>query len=216
MSKRDTAQTVMNWIAGAAGLYFAGITLAGAIKRKREGIKGIGAFPREDDDFLPTVMQYSQLLDMAHNKLGISKEEARKRYGLYTIGQWKNLLGIGAIDWGAYAEYVNKPKDGRRPYVVKLWSGSGYLLDLFVAYADDDEQALERVVAYLEKTKQTRFFIDDATEEDEDMGIALYIDATMEGAKRPHYIYLENLAILPVPEDRLPYDWKKRGKYGEF
>ena len=36
MSKRDKLQTAMNWIAGAAGLYFAGITIAGAIKRKRE------------------------------------------------------------------------------------------------------------------------------------------------------------------------------------
>lgn len=54
MSKRDTVQTAMNWIAGAAGLYFVGIAIAGAIKRKREqGVKGIGALlsKKDQEDF---------------------------------------------------------------------------------------------------------------------------------------------------------------------
>ena len=43
MSKIDKAQTVMNWIAGAAGLYFVSIAIAGAVKRKREqGTHGVG------------------------------------------------------------------------------------------------------------------------------------------------------------------------------
>ena len=39
----------MNWIAGAAGLYFVSIAIAGAVKRKREGVRGIGRVVRADD-----------------------------------------------------------------------------------------------------------------------------------------------------------------------
>ena len=125
--------------------------------------------------------------------------------------------GIGAKDWGAYAEYVNKPRDGRYSYVVKLWCGSGYMLDLFVVYADDEEEALERLVAYLEKTKQDCFFVDDWADElsEEEMDYeGLYIDATMEGARQPHYLRAENLAMKAIAKEDLPYNIKDRNKYG--
>lgn len=93
------------------------------------------------------------------------------------------------------ATYVNKPSAGRYEWLVSLWTGAGYSLDIFGVYANDEEQALEKVVAYCERKGHKGFFIDDATEEDEDMGYALYVDATMEGAKRPHYVRLENLDV---------------------
>ena len=64
------------------------------ILKKAVGISGVGSFPGGDNNKLPTVSDYSRLLDIAQNKFGISREQARKKYGLYTIGQWKKLLGI--------------------------------------------------------------------------------------------------------------------------
>ena len=68
------------------------------LERKLTGVSGIGAFLNGWDNSLPTVAEYSKLLDIAQNKLGISRETARKRYGLYTVGQWKKLLGIGVVN----------------------------------------------------------------------------------------------------------------------
>ena len=92
MSKAAKINKAINWGIWIAGAYFIGTAIAGAIKRKREGTNGIGA---RYEDMLPTVMQYSRYLDIAQNKFGISREQARRKYGLYTIGQWNKLLGIG-------------------------------------------------------------------------------------------------------------------------
>lgn len=100
-------------------------------------------------------------------------------------------------------------------WIVRLWPGSGYYLPSFGVYANHEQEALEIVVAYLEKTGNDDFFVDDyvdsiydqmeedgADEEtiwdiiDNDESI-MYVDATMEGASKPHYIYAENLAIYP-------------------
>ena len=69
-----------------------------AAEADAEPTSGVGGGRWSYDDLLPTVMEYSRYLDIAQNKFGISREEARKRYGLYSIGEWNKLLGIGKIN----------------------------------------------------------------------------------------------------------------------
>lgn len=45
-------------------------------------------------DLLPTCSEYSYFLDKAEKKFKISRDEARDKYGKYTCGQWKELLGL--------------------------------------------------------------------------------------------------------------------------
>lgn len=45
-------------------------------------------------DMLPTCTEYSFFLGKAVEKLKISIDEARSQYGLFTYGQWKELLGL--------------------------------------------------------------------------------------------------------------------------
>lgn len=63
-----------------------------SLQKAYNAISGTG---RKYEDLLPTVSEYSRYLDIAQNQFGISREQARKKYGLYTIGQWNELLGIG-------------------------------------------------------------------------------------------------------------------------
>ena len=91
-------------------------------------------------------------------------------------------------------------------YEVRLWQGSGYILDQFFVEADSEEEALERAVVLAEKAGMNRLFLDewvenatdDEIEEAENDGSLVYVDATMEGANYPHYIYGENLAIIEL------------------
>jgi len=43
----------------------------------------------------PPIHLYGRFLEIAEEKLNISKEEARNKYGLYTIQQWETLLKLG-------------------------------------------------------------------------------------------------------------------------
>ena len=45
-------------------------------------------------DCLPTCTDYAHFLDAAIEKLKISRDEARAKYGQYTYRQWKELLGL--------------------------------------------------------------------------------------------------------------------------
>lgn len=45
-------------------------------------------------DLLPTCSHYSHYLSKAVEKFKISIDEARSKYGQYTYGQWRDLLGI--------------------------------------------------------------------------------------------------------------------------
>ena len=45
-------------------------------------------------DFLPTASDYRMLLCMACNKFKIDMNEARDKYGLFTLKQWDELLGL--------------------------------------------------------------------------------------------------------------------------
>lgn len=45
-------------------------------------------------DLLPTCTDYAYFLNESVNRLKISIDEARDKYGLYTYGQWKELLKL--------------------------------------------------------------------------------------------------------------------------
>ncbi len=49
---------------------------------------------KQHQDSLPGVHLYSRYLEIAEQQ-GISKEEARDKYGLYTVAQWEKLLKLG-------------------------------------------------------------------------------------------------------------------------
>lgn len=44
---------------------------------------------------IPSVHLYKRYLEIASEKLGITIEEARNKYGLYTVKQWEELLKLG-------------------------------------------------------------------------------------------------------------------------
>ena len=45
-------------------------------------------------DLLPTCQEYSFFLDKAVEKLKITIDEARSKFGQFTYGQWKETLGL--------------------------------------------------------------------------------------------------------------------------
>lgn len=117
-------------------------------------------------------------------------------------------------------EWVNDENDGTKPWLVGLWPGSGYLLTHYGVWAFRDEmEAVEKVVAYLDQEGQDAFFIspedierqrqeniqDGFSEDDAEAMIDekyLYVDGTEFGASEPHYIYLENLKVIPYDESK--------------
>jgi len=50
---------------------------------------------RQHQESLPPAHLYGRFLEIAEEKLGISKDEARNKYGLYTVQQWETLLKLG-------------------------------------------------------------------------------------------------------------------------
>lgn len=50
-------------------------------------------FMKQKVGVLPTCEHYGELLGLAVARLGISREEARERYGRYTYAEWADLLG---------------------------------------------------------------------------------------------------------------------------
>jgi hypothetical protein len=117
---------------------------------------------------------------------------------------------------------VNSESDGDKLYIVKLWWGSGYQLDCYNAYAFSEEEALNYVVAYIEKEDPGILEMSDEaaaslrTELADENGLEnsleaedlpefqetfMYVDATTEGASSTHYIWAENLQIAEYPKD---------------
>ena len=98
---------------------------------------------------------------------------------------------------------------------VHIWSGSGYTTDVFYIHtdrgADDAEGALEEAVVWAEKIDpRVLLDVEDVERQAAEDGIYnpetgeespefqetyLYVDATMAGASKPYYIYVENLSI---------------------
>lgn len=115
---------------------------------------------------------------------------------------------------------VNSEDDGDKLYIVKMWWGSGYMLDCYNAWAFNEEEALNYVVAWIEKNNPKQLeavdeyaeeylkdLVKDGEAETEDEAYEhpyfqetfLWVDATTEGAEQGHYIYNENLQIAEYP-----------------
>lgn len=106
--------------------------------------------------------------------------------------------------------WVNNEDDGKDLYAVKIGWGSGYIMDCYCAYADDEESALEFVVVWLEENDPKSLeAVDNAVKsysDDEDIidDTFIYVDATMNGASKPHYLYSDNLVIVKFPKNKIP------------
>jgi hypothetical protein len=123
---------------------------------------------------------------------------------------------------------VNSESDGDKLYIVKLWWGSGYMTDNYNAYANSAEEALNYTVAYIEKhdpklLETTDQYANDLMDEIEQDHISatemrpdddfypedtpefqdafVWVDATMEGASKGHYVWSENLTIAEYPKN---------------
>ena len=44
---------------------------------------------------LPSCHLYKRFLEISEEKLNITKEQARNKYGLYTVAEWEKLLKLG-------------------------------------------------------------------------------------------------------------------------
>ena len=96
------------------------------------------------------------------------------------------------------------------------------MLDCYNAYAFSEEEALNYVVAYIEKTdpksletidENANDYLQELVDEGEAASIEeayehpyfqetyLWVDATREGAEQGHYIYNENLTIAEYPKE---------------
>ena len=104
---------------------------------------------------------------------------------------------------------TNSPEDGDSEYRIDLWPGSGYSLDSFRVYGFDAQDAVNKLVAWLDNQDNWTYFDDDEVyggiarvqEQGGDVDdyidslSCLYVDATMEGASRPHYLRMDNAHI---------------------
>lgn len=83
-----------------------------------------------------------------------------------------------------------------KKYLVAIWQGSGYALDLFVVCAPDVEDVLDILTNYFDRNGITRFFVntqgltEDEIENAENYGDIIY---TENG-----YVYGENLSIEEI------------------
>jgi len=50
---------------------------------------------RKHQASLPPCELYGRFLEMAIDKLGVTKDEARSKYGQYTVQEWEALLNLG-------------------------------------------------------------------------------------------------------------------------
>lgn len=87
-----------------------------------------------------------------------------------------------------------------RKYKVGLWCGAGYELHIEEVEACNPQHALEVAVAQIEEKGLSGLFWDEVEDRDEmeQNGEIIYVDATMDGAKEPHYVDGTNLRIEEV------------------
>lgn len=50
---------------------------------------------RQHQQSLPSCELYRRFLEIAEEKLNITKDEARAKYGQYTVQEWETLLKLG-------------------------------------------------------------------------------------------------------------------------
>lgn len=99
----------------------------------------------------------------------------------------EDLIKVNPNEKNYYGEHYN----------IFLWCGCGYSLQGFDVYANNIDEALEIVVAYCDNNNLHGFLIDVEDVEDEEDDQYIYIDATMNGATKPYYIYSE-LKIVEI------------------
>jgi len=198
--------------------------------------------PEGDDSTDPKYDNIENDLELLVNKIGGEENEGEK-WGDASF-QWisdEEIFGelwpleqsqVNEVNgWDLEDEdltLVNSESDGDKLYIVKLWWGSGYQLDCYNAYAFNEEEALNYVVAYIEKHDPETLeaadecaknlldeieqdhisatemgYDDDFYPEDtpEFQEAFIWVDATMEGAEQAHYIWAENLTIAEYPKE---------------
>lgn len=161
------------------------------------------------------------------NILSESKFEAAKYKNKWSVFDKKDNIKESKVNevrgWALEKDdvaWVNNEEEGAsdKAWMVRIWPGSGYYLPAFAAFAQSEQEALEKVVAYLDKKGNNDFFFDESVERtidelkeegkseeeiwDEIDETFCYVDATMDGAKQPHHVLWENLAIYPYDEKR--------------
>lgn len=161
-------------------------------------------------------IQPQSFIDMAnamYKEADSSLQESVKQYNLAksyineTVKKTLSEVRGWTLEEDDYAQ-VN-PNEGdyyNDCYVVRIWPGSGYYLPAYKVYANNEQEALEICVAWLEDDDPSMLqddiyqrCIDEGDDEEELDSIFLYVDATMEGASEPHYIFAENLNVYKCP-----------------
>lgn len=100
-------------------------------------------------------------------------------------------------------ETINNKESGCSLYSVGLWCGCGYHISEYNVYANHEDEALERVLAFVEEHDFVElFYTDDYIEsklcltEAEKDEMFVYVDPTMTDRRAyPAYILAENLKI---------------------
>jgi hypothetical protein len=64
-------------------------------QRHNKMLENIFVTYREQQGKLPPIQLYSRFLEIAKEKLLITIEEARAKYGLYTVQEWETILKLG-------------------------------------------------------------------------------------------------------------------------
>lgn len=95
-------------------------------------------------------------------------------------------------------------------YEIHLWPGMGYWLTKFECTAFSEEQAMEIIAAQLIDEGKSAYYMtwdelleakdeecEDEVEYAESLGY-MYVDGTMEGAKYPIFVNMENAIIRKV------------------
>ena len=88
-----------------------------------------------EDNLLPPSKTYGENLAKAMEKFDISNNEARKRYGLYTIKQWSELLGEKMGNGGEVGD-ISKSEIPRMQKITKLKGLYGYMPSVNAVYYD--------------------------------------------------------------------------------
>ena len=171
----------------------------------------------DGEEYLPVEVSKREISDNRIIQKGLKLIKAKYEYEDELV----NEVSGGKLE-DEDLTLVNTERDGDKLYIVKLWWGSGYQLDCYNAYANSAEEALNYVVAYIEKedpgilersddaaaTLRTELADEKGLEnslEAEDLPefqeTFMYVDAILEGALHTHYIWSENLQIAEYPKE---------------
>jgi hypothetical protein len=88
-----------------------------------------------EDNLLPPSKTYGENIAKAMEKFDISSNEARKKYGQYTIKQWSELLGEKMENGGEVGD-ISKSEIPRMQKITKLKGLYGYMPSINVVYYD--------------------------------------------------------------------------------